>query len=65
MVKIAYVTTARSKVNDFGEVRVHYTNGKSRIYKPETMPNTVMDFCVMSKHCDNDETACETTKTYW
>lgn len=65
MAKIAYVTTARSKVGDFGEVRVYYTNGRSRVYTPETMPKTVMDFCVMSKHCNKDETACETTKIYW
>ena len=65
MTKIAYVTTAHSKVNNFSEVRVYYTNGRNRLYKPETMPNTVMDFCITSKHCDEDETACETTKTYW
>lgn len=65
MTKIAYVTTAQSKINDFGEVRVSYTNGKQIKYKPETMPKTVMDFVVTAKHCDKDETACETLKTYW
>lgn len=65
MTKIAYVTTTHSKVGDFGEVRVYYTNGRSRVYKPDTMPNTVMDFCVIAKHCDEDETPCETMKTYW
>lgn len=65
MTQIAYVTTARSKINDFGEVRVSYTNGRERRYKPDTLPRTVMDFCVLAKHCDEDETACEILKTYW
>ena len=65
MAKIAYVVTVHNKITDKGEVRVYYTNGKDRRYKPETMPQTVFNFCVMARNCDNDDTYDENTNTYY
>ena len=65
MAKIAYVTTAQSRLNNVGEIRVYYTNGRGRTYKPETVPNIVLEFCIKAIHCDEDKTTCENLKTYW
>ena len=65
MAKIAYVVTAHSKVNNKGEIRVYYTNGNGRRYKPDTVPQTVLDFCIMARNCDNEETAWEHMNTYY
>ena len=65
MAKIAYVVTVHNKVTDKGEIRVYYTNGKDRRYRPDTMPQTVFDFCVTARTCDNEETHDEHLNTYY
>ena len=65
MAKIAYVVTAHNKITGRGEVRVYYTNGRDRCYKKETAPQTALDYCVMAKYHDKEETHDEITNTYW
>lgn len=63
--KIAYVVTAHNTLTNRGEIRVYYTNGRDRKYKPETLPRTVADFCVMAKHCEREEARNEILNTYY
>ena len=65
MAKIAYVVTVHNKITDRGEVRVYYTNGRDRRYKKETAPQTALDYCVMAKYNNKEETFDEITHTYW
>ena len=65
MTKIAYVVTVRNKIMDRGEVRVYYTNGRDRTYKPETVPQTVLDFCVTAKRHEKEDTYDEVLNTYY
>ena len=65
MAKIAYVVTAHNKIFDKGEIRVYYTNGKDRKYKPETVPQTVLDFCITAKHNMKEDSYDEVLHTYY
>lgn len=65
MAKIAYVVTVYNKITDKGEIRVYYANGKDRKYKPDTAPQTVLDFCIMARNCDNEDSHDEHLNTYY
>ena len=65
MAKIAYVVTAHNKITDRGEIRVYYTNGRDRTYKPDTAPQTAIDFCVTARNCVKEDTYDEVLNTYF
>lgn len=65
MAKIAYVVTVHNKITDRGEVRVYYTNGRDRKYRPDTVPQTALDFCVTARNHEKEDTYDEVLNTYY
>lgn len=65
MAKIAYVMTVHNIIGNWGEVRVYYTNGRDRKYKPETMPETAREFCITARNCDVERERDRVCNTYY